>query len=250
MSRESLSILHRYTERPSRLRTLPLSTKVVLTSFLLAVGIGFIIALIYLFLIDVEPHQKMGMDVLQGTIHKYYGRRGDTRLEAVLKGSMGEYISSSEKREILQWLEQGAREESFPGVKPIFEKNCVECHSHDSGMGIVPLATFEEVKEVTNVDLGESIKALARVSHVHLFGISIVFIITGFIFSLTSMNECLKIILIVTPFAAIVLDIGSWWFTKYQPLFALTVIIGGTVMGIAFGVQIIFSLYEIWVKRK
>lgn len=230
-------------------KDLSLPVKVLFSAYLLTIGTGYLIAVLYVFLIDVEPHRKMGMDVLQGTIHKYYGRRGDTRIEGVLRGSMGVYLDAVEKKLISEWVESGASAEGFPGVKLIIDKNCVRCHNPASGRGIVPLTTYAEVKTVTNVDLGESIKGLARVSHVHLFGISLIFINSGFIFSLSSINRRLKLVIMVTPFLAILTDIGSWWFTKYKPVFAYTVIAGGALMGLALAAQITVPLYEMWFKE-
>ena len=56
--------------------------------------------------------------------------------------------------------------------------------------------------------------------------------------------------LIAIPFVAIWLDIGSWWFTKFKPLFAYTVIGGGALMGLSLAAQISLSLYEMWVPRR
>jgi hypothetical protein len=162
---------------------------------------------------------------------------------------MGAYLTGAEKKRIFEWVESGASAEGFPQVKPIIDKKCVRCHSPASGQGIVSLTSYAEVKSVTNVDLGESIKTLARVSHVHLFGISFIFFLTEFIFSLSSLRGLSKIIIIVIPFAAILMDIGSWWFTKIKPVYAYTVIIGGALMGLALAAQIAVSLYEMWFKK-
>lgn len=231
------------------LKALSLPVKALFSAYLLTIGTGYLIAVLYLFLIDVEPHRKMGMDVLQGTIHKYYGRRGDTRLEGVLRGSMGVYLTDEEKKRILEWVEGGGSAEGYQLVKPIFDQNCIRCHSPASGLNVVPLTTYAEIKALTAKDLGESIKTLARVSHFHLFGISFIFISTGLIFSLSNMSKYPKIVIALVPFVAIWLDIGSWWFTKYKPVFAYTVIAGGALMGLSLAVQVFYSLYEMWLKK-
>lgn len=231
------------------LKNLPIPVKTLFSAYLLTIGTGYLIALLYLFLLDVEPHQQMGMGLLQATIHKHYGRRGDTRLEGVLRGSMGAYLTPSEREKIFSWVNRGATAEEFKAVKPIFDENCIRCHSPASGLNVPPLTAYAEVKKLTGKDLGESIKAMARVSHVHLFGISIIFLLTGLIFSLSSMSTRPKIGVIVIPFAAIAMDIGSWWLTKYKPVYAYTVIIGGALMGTAFAVQVFYSLYDMWLKR-
>ena len=63
------------------------------------------------------------------------------------------------------------------------------------------------------------------------------------------MHKHLKFVSITIPFLAIWLDIGSWWLTKYKPVFAYAVIIGGLLMGLSLAIQICFSLYEMWLKE-
>ena len=231
----------------TNLQNLPIPVKVLFTAFLLTVGIAYLFALLYLYLIDIEPHKEAGMGPLEGTIHKYYGNRGNTRLEKALRGGMGERLTEDAKREITRWIADGASAEGFLKIKPVLDQNCAVCHR--VGSGLIPLTTYEEVKAITDIDLGESIRALSRVSHIHLFGMSFLFLLTGIIFSPSEMNVYLRIAIIALPFLAIWMDIGSWWFTKYQPAFAYTVITGGALMGIAFGAQICISLYEMWLKK-
>lgn len=230
-----------------RLKCLPVPVKVLFTAFLLTMGVAYMFALLYLYLLDVEPHRDTDAGLLQATIHKYYGNRGDTRLEKAIRGTMGERLMADEKKEISIWIKDGASAEGFTKVKPIFDRNCVVCHS--PGSGLIPLKTYEEVRVITDTDFGESIRVLSRVSHIHLFGMSFIFILTGIIFSMSELNIYLKLLIIALPFIAMWIDIGSWWFTKFQPAFAYTVITGGILMGIAFGAQVFISLYEMWVKR-
>lgn len=232
------------------LRGFPVTVRVLFTFFLLTIGLGYLLALFYLFLVDIEPHRKMGMGVVQSTIIKYYGKRDETRLEAAIKGRMGEGISEAEKGEIIKWIREGAKEEDFAKIQPVFLNHCALCHSADSGLAIEPLTTYSEVSAYIDIDLGQSIKSLARVSHIHLFGMSFIFLLSGMIFAFSEINKRLRLVILALPFLAIWTDIFSWWFTKYEPFFAYTVIIGGALMGIAMAAQIFISLYEMWLKRK
>jgi hypothetical protein len=104
------------------------------------------------------------------------------------------------------------------------------------------------VQKVTKVDTGLSLLALARVSHIHLFGISVLFILTGAIFSLSETPIWFRVTVLVVPYLAIVMDIGSWWATKYyNPIFAYIVLFGGAVMGLAMACQILIALWEMWI---
>jgi hypothetical protein len=230
-----------------RLHTLPTALRVLFTCFLLTIGVGYLSALVYLFISDVDPHRKMGMGLVSGIAMKYHGSTGSTRLEAALGGSMSDRIGAEDKRAIVQWIRDGAMSAGFGRVKPIFDRSCVPCHSAASGLPIPSLATLEDVRKVAAADTGPSIGQLARVSHVHLFGISLIFLLTGAIFSLTSISSLLKGTLVATPFVAIWADIGSWWITRYEPVFATVVVVGGAFMGLALAVQILISLWEMWL---
>jgi hypothetical protein len=149
--------------------------------------------------------------------------------------------------EAFPW-DRGGRAEDFASVAPIFTANCAGCHNPKSGLPIPPLTSYEEIAKIVHQDPGPSVSQLARVSHIHLFGISIIFLLTGAIFSLSSAPIWLRISLVVLPYITIVMDIGSWWATKYlSPIFAYIVIGGGALMGLALALQIFISVWEMWI---
>ena len=232
-----------------KLKTLTLPVKVLFTCFLLTIGIGYLSAITYLFLIDIEPHTQSTLSIVHAVIIKYYGQRGTTRLEASLEGSMGENVTPAQKKQIQGWIKKGANEADFQSIQPILLKNCAVCHSKESGMPIPSFTNFEEVSVYTKIDLGQSIKSLVRVSHIHLFGMSFLFLLTSWIFVLSDIDVKWRATLVSLPFAAVWIDIGSWWFTKFEPIFAYTVIIGGLLMGLSLAAQILLSLWEIWFKK-
>lgn len=231
------------------LRTLSSPLKVLATMFLLTMGLGYLFALAYLYLIDVEPHTKHGMGLVAAVIMKYYGQRDTTRLEAVLRGPMGEYVTDTQRTQLIQWIRQGAKETDFVKVQPILAQACAECHGATSGTGLPSLTTYADIARHTEIDFGQSIKSLVRVSHIHLFGMSFLFMFTSLIFVLSEIHASVRAFLVATPFVAIWLDIGSWWFTKHDPVFAWIVISGGALMGLSMALQIGISLYEMWVAR-
>ncbi|HUK56343.1 MAG TPA: hypothetical protein VLY20_06770 [Nitrospiria bacterium] len=237
------------SRRRLTLRGLPLTIRWLFSCFLVTIGLGYLFALVYLFLIDVEAQRKAGLGLVQGTIIKYYGNRGDTRMEAALNGAMADMVDPAEKAGVIGWIRNGATEAGYDAIRPLFEKKCVSCHSPGSGYSVPPLTSYEEVHRLAEPDLGESFRALSRVSHIHLFGMSFIFMFTGMIFALTEIHQYLRLVIIGLPFLAVWMDIGSWWFTKYQPIFAYTVIIGGALMGTALAAQILISLWEMWLKK-
>ena len=233
------------------LRNLSMPLRVLFTCFLLVLGIGYLAALAYLFLVDVEPHASKGQGVVEGIAEKYHGR--PTLLETALQGAMSDRIGGPDKRRILQWVRAGAKADDFSTIKPILDANCVGCHSASSNVqkksgGPVPsFETYEGLAALADVDTGPTIAQLAKVSHVHLFGISIIFLLTGFIFAHSETPAWFRIGLIVVPYAAILADVGSWWLTKWDTFFAVVVIVGGALMGLSLACQILLSLWEMWI---
>ena len=231
------------------LRSLPTTLRVLFSCFLLTIGIGYLTALSYLFLVDVEPHRKEGQRVVEGISEKYHGSTSGTRLEAALKGTMADKLTPAERDQVLQWVHAGASRDGYAKIAPILTQKCATCHNAQSGLPISPLSRFEEVQKVTQIDTGLSLLQLTRVSHVHLFGISIIFLLTGAIFSLSETPTWFRVVVLIAPYLAIVMDIGSWWVTKYySPVFAYVVLLGGAFMGLSLACQILLSLWEMWIE--
>jgi hypothetical protein len=231
------------------LRSLPTTLRVLFSCFLIVIGIGYLTALSYLFLVDVEPHRKQGQRVVEGISEKYHGSTSGTRLEAALKGTMADKLTPAERDQVLQWVHAGASRDGYAKIAPILTQKCATCHNAQSGLPISPLTSFEEVQKVTQIDTGLSLLQLTRVSHVHLFGISIIFLLTGAIFSLSETPTWFRVAVLIAPYLAIVMDIGSWWVTKYySPVFAYVVLLGGAFMGLSLACQILLSLWEMWIE--
>jgi len=229
------------------LRDLPLTFRALFTSFLMLIGSAYLMAMAYMFLAIIEPHQKMGMGLVQGIEVKYHGRPDSSRLESALRGPMASNIDPPDRDRVLEWVHNGALESDYPKIKPILDSRCATCHSAQSGMPIPPIDSYAAVQKLAETDQGPTITDLARVSHVHLFGISIFFLLTGAIFALSRITAWLRVTIVVLPYLAIIADIGSWWLTKFFPIFGVVVVIGGALMATSFGLQVGISLWEMWL---
>jgi len=113
------------------------------------------------------------------------------------------------------------------------------------------LSQFENIKERAQQDTGATISSLTRVSHIHLFGISFIFFFVGAIFVFAkNVPIWLKGTVIALPFVSQIMDIASWWLTKFDPMFAWLVLIGGSGMGAAFAFMWFVSIYEMWISKR
>ena len=232
------------------LRTLHPPLRVLFTCFLLTMGLGYLAATYLLFLGTIDPHEKMGMALVRAVAAKYYGDRTNSRLESALRGTMAGRVPAAERDQIIAWVRGGAPREGFDKVKPIFDRSCVACHSPRSGLQIPPLTSFDEVKKLAQVDTGPTLLELARVSHVHLFGISFIFLLTGAIFALSETGWKWRAFILSLPYFTIWADIGAWWFTRYEPAFAWVVVVSGALMGLALAGQIFIPLWEMWLAKR
>jgi len=226
------------------LRHTPLSVRVFATTVLLTLGIGYGLGLLYLFGQKIKPAREQGVSVVKGVAHTYHGVPGESALIAALKGSMSSMIEGEELVAFKEWVADGATEEGYGRVAPIVEDNCASCHEPE---GYPPLATnYAEIKALTVVDEGVSLKALARMTHVHIFGIPLLFYILGALYVRTRYREKVKAVIIVVPFIGVFMDILHWWLTKASPGFAVGIVLSGALMSSGFALQWAMTLWDVW----
>ena len=232
------------------LHSLPIAFRALFSSFLILIGAGYLMALTYMYVVVIEPHQQMGQGVVAGISDEYHGMpNGQTLLEAALMGPMADKISAPDRTSVLQWIHNGAKAADYSQVEPIFAKDCISCHMANA-KSIPPLTSLAALQKVTGADTGTSVTDLAEVSHIHLFGISIIFLLTGAIFAFSETPVWFRVCLVVVPYLSILMDIGSWWLTKYvdPAFFAYVVVVGGACMGLALAAQIFISLWQMWIE--
>lgn len=229
------------------LKELDTPIKVLFTGYLMTVGVGYFFALVQILFTHGMADGQFGLSI-DDIVYSYYGNRSGTVLETQLNGSMQQYASEQDRFTIIQWTRDGADEDTYKssGVQKIIETNCVMCHNAEAS-GIPNYNNFEELKAVTKEDEGATFSSLTRVSHIHLFGISFIFMFVGLIFSFaqTAPNK-IKSVAIGMPYLFLIADILSWWLTKIHPAFAWLVIFAGTGMGLSFAFMWLISILEMW----
>jgi hypothetical protein len=230
------------------LANFPLALRVVFTSFLLTIGVGLMMAGAQIMMTHGMADGKVGLS-LDDIVYSYYGNKNGSKIEGKLNGSMQAMAPDEVRLDIIKWARAGAPEAEWePKYKAVFNQYCVMCHN--AGQTALPAyEQYEGVKSVAETDHGASFSSLTRVSHIHLFGISFIFMFVGMIFAFARFNQTWKIILIITPFAFLIIDVLSWWLTKLMPEFAWFTIIGGFGYSLASGVMLFTSLAQMWLPR-
>jgi hypothetical protein len=234
----------------SSLKNLDIPVKVLFTGYLTSVAVGYLFALIQILFTHGMADGKFGLSI-DDIVYSYYGNRSGTLLETKLNGSMKDNASEHERFVIMQWVRDGAEEDEYAesGAKDIIEERCVMCHS--KGAAIPDFSDFKFLKEATYQDEGATFGSLTRVSHIHLFGISFIFMFVGLIFSFAETSTIkYKSIAIGMPYLFLLVDILSWWLTKLHPMFAILVILAGTGMALSFVFMWTVSVLEMWAFDK
>jgi hypothetical protein len=229
---------------------LPYSLRVMYTATLLILGTAYLFAGIYLF------HSYSGKDGNPNTLSyediviAYSGSGKDSRLESALHGAMSAMLPRDELNTVVAWVQKGSDRQGYEKlIKPVLDTRCMACHD-GSNPHLPNLNGYDNLRKVTERDTGAGIFTLVRVSHIHFFGLTFVFFVLGTIFSHAYVRPVwFKCVVIGSPFVAVTLDIGSWYFTKLYHPFAWVVMIGGGLMGLSFTYMWVVSMYQMWFSR-
>ncbi len=234
----------------SRFSDISTSEKILNTVFLLTIGLGYIMALINMYYTHQGRDGRPGISI-EDIMIMYHGANNQTRLGTAINGIMEPNLKyKSDKEIIMRWIAAGAEEASYrTDVAPILNRDCIHCHNPAVNPSLPDLTRYEGVAEVAHSG-GTTLPALVRVSHIHLFGIAFILFFIGKIFILCDINIYVKRVAVVIPFAAMLLDVLSWFITKSNPNFAYVVVLSGALMGVSMGIQILLSVYQMWFYPK
>ena len=234
-----------------RLNRLPAAGKVAITWFLVLIGFGYLASVGHLYFSYADVDGKPGVTAEDLKL-KLYGKRDKSMLESkVVGGSMAPYLADeSDRTKVLAWIHSGAAESGYHGVRPILEKNCVRCHSSDGAASFRPLTTFAQVSTVTRSDKGESTASWARVAHIHLQSLSVIYLLLGLVFAFCGVPEKLKVLGVSAPFVALLADFGARAFVPANVNMVYVVMAGGMLGGISTVTLVGTALWELWISGR
>lgn len=237
--------LHRLYRHYSEL---PYSLRVLYTGALLVLGLGFFFAALYLYhnfagRAGGNPYLVSYKDVMVA----YAGSGKGSRLESALRGPMSTMLPTEQADLLIAWSQAGADRGKYEAdIKPILDQRCMMCHD-GSNPHIPSLYGFDNLKKVTEQDTGTNIFTLVRVSHIHLFGLTFIFFIMGLMYSHAYVRPVwFKCTVIALPFAAVIMDVFSWYLTKLYHPFAIMVLVSGGMFGLCFALMWVTTMYQLW----
>ena len=228
---------------------LPVSMRVLFTGALLALGMGYMFAMIYVYTSDAGKDGNPALTV-EDIVISYSGSSEGTRLEAALQGPMSAMLSDNDLQVILGWVGTGASKDAYEAsVQSVVKVNCLDCHD-GSNPHLSNLDGYDNIMIVVAQDTGKPLHTLVRVSHIHLFGVTFIFFVVGFIFSHAWVRPVwMKSVIMFLPFLCIAADVSSWYFTKLYAGFAWVVLISGGLMGLCFAIMWFISMYQMWFYK-
>ena len=104
----------------------------------------------------------------------------------------------------------------------------------------------EEKKRTPFYQTDELIYAL-KFTHIHIFGMSAIFIVIGAIVLFLDLGVKVRIWLIILPFIGVVIDLASVWFKIFiHPWFFWLHIPGGLLFGAIFTIDTALILKQMW----
>ncbi len=159
----------------------------------------------------------------------------------------------SERKTLVEWARGGAPREGFDAPRTVLDLRCVKCHSPGGEKEESPFADsreggarFELVARYAEPDRGMSLAARATTTHTHLFSLTMLLGLLGFVFLLTNTRTPVKIAAVAVPFLGMFLDIGSWWLAIPSPAWVWGVVAGGGLMAAGAAVLVLRPLWEMW----
>jgi hypothetical protein len=90
-----------------------------------------------------------------------------------------------------------------------------------------------------------------RWTHIHLFGMNMIFIFVGMVTACLDLSSRVRSWLIALPFIGVLIDIASMWLKGYvSPHFFWLHVPGGGLFGVIFVFVFVRALYEMWGKKR
>jgi mono/diheme cytochrome c family protein len=258
------------------LPSLELPWKLLITLFLIVLSSGFVVSELYLMHTTEMADGKPGMSLEDITL-TFHGDPKATRLKHMVLGPMKKYFSDDESTTlkaaeqadldaVVAWSDNKAPEIQYwdpveKDKKPaaifnIFnDHNCFNCHAPDATMKgnkkDSPLDTYAGVSKFTKPNTGMDTGRLLMLSHVHLLGMGMMFLLAGAAVALTVWPKWIRCALIVGGLSSILFDIFGWWGVKYGGgAWSPVVMVGGILMAASFGGSVFVAMYDMWMRKR
>ena len=248
--------------------------RLLITMFLIVLSSGFAVSELYLKHTTEMADGKPGMS-LDDITFQFHGS-GQSKLAQQVQGPMKKYFREdqdeskltsadlAEIEKIVAWTYKGAPREEYESDDKeknktmigniMYMRGCIDCHAPDATMKgnkhDSPLDTYEHVSKFTKPDTGMDTGRLLSLSHIHLLGMGMMFLLVGAAVAMTRFPSRLRSILVFTGSFSILLDIFGWWGVKwYGAAISPFVMASGILMAVSFGLSVLVAMYDLWLRK-
>jgi hypothetical protein len=135
-------------------------------------------------------------------------------------------------------------------IASLIEDRCTRCHSENVGgaAGNYPLDTYDDILAYAEPEAGGgmSLDKLAQSTHVHLLGFSMLYGLTGLIFSFTSYPAGVRWLVAPWPLLVQLVDIACWWLARLDPAYSQVIVVTGGFVAVGLLLQIVLGLFNLF----
>jgi hypothetical protein len=259
----------------TKLHNLDLPWKLLLTFFLLVLSSGFVVSELYLKHVTEMADEVEGLSLRDITL-TFHGDKTNTVLKKQVLGGMKKFFQEDKDLArltpqdqadidaVIAWNDAGAPEHGFwdPTLKDkdknpraiiniFYENNCLDCHAPGGKKKDSPLDSYAATAKFTKPDTGMDKGRLLMLSHVHLLGMGMMFLILGAAVAMSIWPAWLRCALIVGGLVSVLIDIFGWWGVKYGgPAWSPVVLASGVLMAVAFGGSVFVAIFDLWLRKR
>lgn len=123
-----------------------------------------------------------------------------------------------------------------------------EMEKHSEARGDL-FADVPVEKKVTPFYQTDAFIFALKFTHIHIFGMSAIFILMGILVLFLDVSQKIRIWLIVLPFIGIIIDLASVWLKLFvDPVFFWLHIPGGVLFGAVFVVDAVLMVWQMWMN--
>jgi len=231
-----------------KLAKLALGYKVAVTLFLVNVLLAFFFAYTHLRYTVQYRDGEAGISFTDLRIF-FSGDPTNCRLETMIAGPMRAKFASPDERETVeQWIADGAPEQSYPDVEPIFKARCIRCHGPGGEKSEAPLTSFDEVTSFTQTaDTGIEYPHLAQLSLISMAVMTALSALVVWLFYLSRFRGAWKEIVALLTFAAIFCNVLSWWSAKQSAAFIHIIVGSGVLLAALILLMAVLVFLDLWI---
>ncbi|MEM1184274.1 MAG: hypothetical protein AAGI53_04640 [Planctomycetota bacterium] len=172
----------------------------------------------------------------------YHGIVSPAPLIESLEAGHPETLADRERTILLDWLngDPAKLSQEFDNLDlgddapaEIMVVACLDCHSRTSeGEGTYPQVPLEYWDDVEAIAISQDVQPvpteiLALSTHTHALGMAAIGGVIAVLALMTSWPRRLIGVVVAATGVGLLADIGGWWLTSVEPLFAYLVVVGG-----------------------